>query len=270
LKKIAFQKWEATGNDFLFIDAQHQGVSATDLSARQVVEVCDRETGCGADGVVLYSHSNQSARMTIINSDGSMGDMCGNALRCLAQILTAATGQVEQRVELRNRSVTVRSVGAGRGSVLMGSAEPEGSRALLESLDELDDAMGGQGHLLSFGNPHYVVPFDRIPQDWERRGQICQGVADKLLQTGGINCGFLETRAQDGVFQLRVFERGAGATESCGSGACAASAVLERVSGQEPPHRLALTGGILEIAREGPQFVLSGPVRKEYEGVWKL
>jgi diaminopimelate epimerase len=270
LRKLAFQKWEATGNDFLFIDALHQGLCAADFSARQVADICDRETGRGADGVALYSHSNGGVQMTIINSDGSLGDMCGNALRCLAQILSVADGQSEHKVQLRYRSVSVRALGADTGLVVMGNPEPQGSRDLLASLPEIDQAMGGVGYLLSFGNPHYVVPFERIPEDWESRGASCQELADKLLGTGGINCGFLENSQRNGVHELRVFERGAGATKSCGSGACAASAVLERVLLHDPPHKLALTGGHLDIGREGDKFTLSGPVRKEYEGVWEI
>lgn len=270
MKSIAFQKWEATGNDFFFIDARHQGVKAEELPAERIVQICDRQDGGGADGVVLYWLEGRRARMTIINSDGSLGDMCGNALRCLARILFETTGLAEQQVELRHRSVTVRALKDGRGAVVMGRPEGQGQRPLLTSLPELDREMGGQGHLLSFGNPHYVVIYDRLPGDWEERGARSQGVAHELLGTGGINCGFLDRSAVGGVFSLRVFERGAGATKSCGSGACAASAVLERVCGEHPPHKLELTGGTLEIGREGELFVLSGSVSKEYEGVWKL
>ena len=150
----------------------------------------------------------------------------------------------------------------------MGVPEPQGEHTLFGNLPELDEIMGGRGYLLSFGNPHYVVPLTRIPEDWQGRGALCQPLADRLLQTGGINCGFLQTAAENGSIPLRVFERGAGATKSCGSGACAASAVLEHLSLEELPHRLALTGGVLTISREGAEFVLSGPVSKEYEGVW--
>ena len=269
MRELAFQKWEATGNDFLFIDALDQQVAAADLSSREVAEICDRATGRGADGVVLYSVGAEGARMTIVNSDGSLGDMCGNALRCLAQILRLASGQEEQTVQLRNRSVTVRAVGETQGLVVMGQAEPQEPDVLFESVERLDQAMGGRGYLLSFGNPHYVVPFESIPEDWIERGRACQEIADKRPGTGGINCGFLQKRSQDGVFALRVFERGAGATKSCGSGACEASAILETFLQQTPPHKLSLTGGVLDIGREGRHFTLSGPVKKVTEGVWQ-
>lgn len=205
--------------------------------------------------------------MTIINSDGSRGDMCGNALRCLSRIL-AEDGPSRHSVKLPLRTVTVVAEEAGSGSVVMGVPEPQGEHSLFRNLPELDQIMGGKGYLLSFGNPHYVVPFEAIPENWEERGALCQPVAHELLKTGGINCGFLQTVAEGESNPLRVFERGAGATKSCGSGACAASAVLEHLGLQAPPHRLALTGGVLIISREGTEFVLSGPVRKEYEGVW--
>lgn len=269
LKQFAFQKWEATGNDFFFIDSVSESVTAEDLAVDEIRAICDRSSGDGADGVVFFTRdSDLTAEMTIVNSDGSRGDMCGNALRCLSRIL-AEDGHSRHRVKLSQRSVTVVAEESETGSVVMGTAGPEGERPIFDGLCELDEIMGGKGYLLSFGNPHYVVPYPSIPKNWEELGALCQPVAHRLLQTGGINCGFLQTVSVGESNPLRVFERGAGATKSCGSGACAASAVLEFLGLQEPPHRLTLTGGDLVISRTGGEFVLSGPVRKEYEGVWK-
>ena len=268
IKPFAFQKWEATGNDFFFIDSKAESITAEDFKVEQIRAICDRSSGDGADGVVLYTRQSQrSADMTIINSDGSRGDMCGNALRCLSRIL-AEDGSSRHLVNLPHRTVAVVTEGETSGSVVMGLPEPQAEHSLFGNLPELDQIMGGKGYLLSFGNPHYVVPLPSIPEDWEERGALCQPVAHRLLQTGGINCGFLQMTTEGDSNPLRVFERGAGATKSCGSGACAASAVLEHLGIQAPPHRLALTGGVLTISREGTEFVLSGPVRKEYEGVW--
>lgn len=270
-KSLAFQKWEATGNDFFFIDSIAESVAAEDLGVDEVRAICDRSgSGGGADGVVLYRlFKDASAQMTIFNSDGSRGDMCGNALRCLSRILSDQSGRTAHSVQLAHRAVTVVAGEGGTGSVLMGLPAPQGEHPVFQNLPELDSVMGGQGYLLSFGNPHYVVPSEYIPDDWEERGERCQPIADKLLRTGGINCGFLQIGPEGDQTSLRVYERGAGATRSCGSGACAASAVLEHLSLKAPPHRLFLTGGELKILRDGADFVLSGPVIKVYEGVWE-
>lgn len=271
MTEIAFQKWEATGNDFLFVNTLTQSLSASDLSPRQTRNLCHRTEGIGADGIVLYSPPDGApAHMQIINSDGSLGGMCGNALRCLALILHEETGKTEHRVRLTQRDVKVRVTSDGRPEVMMGEVSAIEGTTLLADLPTLAAQTGRTGHLVSFGNPHYVTPVTSLPDNWESLGQALQQPAHQALSTGGINAGFVVSEpGPDGIFDLRVYERGAGATLSCGSGACAASAVLHRVCGISPPHRLRLPGGVLEIGREGDNFTLSGPANLEFLGSWK-
>ena len=272
MRSIAFQKWEATGNDFFFIDADAEALEASAFLPKVVSALCRREGAEGADGIVLYGElAGGVTRMTIINSDGSFGDMCGNALRCLAEILTRRDGRAEHKVQLPQRRVNVTCSEPGISSVQMGPVVAQQGRTLFQSLPELNAILGGRGYLLSFGNPHYVVPVEEIPQDWEDRGADCQKIAHQVLGTGGINCGFVGRRVDSqGLYQLRVYERGAGATKSCGSGACAASAVLEQVEKLPAPHRLALPGGVLSIERQEQNFILLGPAGKEHEGTFNL
>lgn len=269
---VFFQKWEATGNDFLFVDSLSQSLDPQALSIEQVAEACHRTTGFGADGVVFYSPNESGpTEMTVVNSDGSLGGMCGNALRCLAEILFRQTGRATHRVRLAGRTVTLYASPHQHPLVHMGPAQPLGGLPLFSDHPALNPIVKRRGHLLSFGNPHYVVPVDTLPQEWQELGQALQEPAHRVLGTGGINVGFLELKPNsEGVQTLRVFERGAGPTKSCGSGACAASAVLEGVYGTPPPHRLHLTGGVLTIAREAEHFTLSGPARLEYDGTWNI
>ena len=144
-KQFAFQKWEATGNDFFFIDSRSESVTAEDLEVDEIRAICDRSSGDGADGVVFFRRGpDQTAEMTIVNSDGSRGDMCGNALRCLSRIL-AQDGHSRHMVRLSQRSVTVVAEETETGSVIMGTAGPEGGRPIFDGLPELDDIMGGKG-----------------------------------------------------------------------------------------------------------------------------
>lgn len=269
---VAFQKWEATGNDFLFVDAKTQGLDAKLLNPEAVRRVCHRETGRGADGVILYTLARSHATMTIINADGSLAVMCGNALRCLAQILFQQTQKSEHLVKLQGREVTVKYLAAEESSVSMGPPQAIEGRKLFDEDTDLSQALGhSPSHLVSFGNPHLVVPVDKIPEDWRDLGANIQEPSDRLLKTGGINCGFVELHpADNGVHQLRVFERGVGETQSCGSGACAASVVLEQIYGLAPPHRLELSGGILSLERAGKEVILTGPARMEYNGNWEI
>lgn len=271
---LPYEKWDATGNDFVVVELRRSPLDAGDFTPDLVRRICHREHGVGADGVVLMraAEGSRPAEMVIWNSDGSRGDMCGNALRCVALILARQDASREHSVQVANRVVRVQADGEQRSRVAMGPVACQGSWPLFGSLPELDRVLGSRGYLLSFGNPHYVVPFEAIPHDWAQRGEAAQALADALLETGGINCGFLQSHPEPGGhFPLRVFERGVGVTRSCGSGACAASAVLEGPLGIAAPHRLELLGGMLEIGRtEGGGFELGGAARQEFAGQWRL
>lgn len=262
-----YEKWEATGNDFVLVDLADSKLSWPRFTPDLVRQVCDREHGVGADGVVLLDFSEDATRMTIINSDGSPSGMCGNALRCVAQVLSRRSGRVRGLVSIGDRMVETSVDDKGVAGVVIGPPQGVEGRAPLDSVPELDDAVG-RGYLLWFGNPHNVVPVARIPDDWVELGEKAQEIAARNLGTGGINCGFLEQEPTEGAHRLRVFERGAGVTQSCGSGACAASAVLENVLGIAPPHRLELLGGVLTVGRGPGGFTLAGPARLEFEGEW--
>ena len=266
--RVPYETWDATGNDFVVVDLALSPLDEEGFTPDLVRRMCDRQNGVGADGVVLLGRAEgKPHRVAIWNSDGSGAEMCGNALRCVAVLLAAPA-----QVRIGPRTVGTRADGPEYSRVAMGPAAAHDDRPIFESLPELDDVLGARGYLLSFGNPHYVVPMARIPVDWERRGAEAQDVAHRLLGTGGINCGFLQLDPEpDGHYPLRVFERGVGVTQSCGSGACAASAVLESALGVSPPHRLQVLGGLLEIGRD-PQggFELGGPARREFAGQWRL
>lgn len=269
MTSVPYEKWDATGNDFVVVDLSLSPVEGKSFTPDLVRKMCDRQHGVGADGVVLLDRTDgqQPHRVAIWNSDGSGAEMCGNALRCVAVLLAGPA-----QVRIGPRTVGTRSDGPEYSHVAMGPAAAQDGHVLFASLAGLDEVLGGKGHLLSFGNPHYVVPLARIPEDWARRGAQAQAVAHQLLGTGGINCGFLQTEPEaGGHYPLCVFERGVGVTQSCGSGACAASAVLESVLGMTPPHRLRVLGGQLEIGREpNGGFELGGRARREFVGQWRL
>ncbi len=268
MTNFPYEKWEATGNDFVIVDLASVSQNRESFSPEQVSRLCNREQGVGADGVVLLDLSTEVSTMSIINSDGSPSGMCGNALRCVAQILHRQLGEGSHRIAIGDRVVECQVDPHGVATVVMGSAEGVGAFELFSTAEEFQKFVG-KSHLVWFGNPHLVVPVSAIPGDWSAKGDELQEVADRVLGMGGINVGFLEqTPGSDDSFALRVFERGAGVTQSCGSGACAASAVLETVFQVSPPHRLGLLGGVLTVGRSPDGFTLSGPATQEFEGEW--
>lgn len=264
---FAYEKWEATGNDFVVVDLSQGEIAARDVEPTLVRQVCDRESGVGADGIVLLEkREGLPLNVEIWNSDGSRAEMCGNALRCVCLL---QADKEDHGLTISGRPVKAHRASLGHATVGMGPVGPVGSRALFESIPAFDELLGRQGYLVSFGNPHYVVPCHEIPENWQELGASLQETAHAELGTGGINCGFLKREPREEVRQLCVFERGVGFTKSCGSGACAASAVLEGPLKVGAPHRFELPGGQLEIGRGGgSDFLLSGPARQEFVGRW--
>lgn len=268
MTSFRFQKWEATGNDFVVVNLEQSGLQANSFQANLARAVCDRKSGVGADGVVLLDLKSTTPGVEIWNADGSRAEMCGNALRCVCLALTQHPQvSAPYRMQIDKRLVEGRP-GEGHATISMGPVSPEQDYPLFHSLVSFDQLLGQTGYLASFGNPHYVVPCTEIPPDWQSLGSALQPLADEELGTGGINLGFVELEERDGVRQLRVFERGVGFTQSCGSGACAASAVLEARCQIAAPHRFELPGGVLDIGRQEQQFLLGGPARMEFEGRW--
>lgn len=252
-----FVKWEGLGNDFVFV-AGDPPPQAEALA----VQWCDRRTGIGADGLVYL---NDQPRMVIFNSDGSRASTCGNALRCLGawrhQRGLLPLNQWEE-VTTDSGLRRLRVVGVDRVEVDMGPpGKVEGTVDLLPIPE-----VGLPGHYVSMGNPHLVVLCpEKLPErtDFERwGGELTHSIP------GGVNVEFVARRAgAPNQLEVLVWERGAGATQACGTGACAALVVATRVGWVRGASRVGLPGGDLEIDWNRKDGVLmTGPARQVFEG----
>jgi diaminopimelate epimerase len=258
----AFEKVEGLGNDFVLMHLTDD--SAFDRA--RVPQICDRHTGVGADGVLLVSkaQSGGDARMEVINADGSVPEMCGNGLRCVALSLAAHRGvdRGELRIET-DAGVRVCQV-ERRGDeadveVDMGVVRVLGQRTLFPAgvLVELT--------LADAGNPHAVAYRQNLARDIEALGLLLS--TDPSFERG-TNVELV--RWQDDVLEVAVWERGAGRTLACGTGACAVVAVAcargEAKSGQKV--RVRLPGGELVIAHdmEAGLTRMLGPARRVFTG----
>ena len=255
--RVAFEKWEGLGNDFILFDARSPALDLDDAAVRRL---CDRRFGVGADGVLLVTHEGASVkpRMIVRNADGSRPEMCGNGLRCVA----AHRGGVgSQRIltDAGDRVCEVRQAGDDRFDVTveMGAARRG---------DDLVAVVDGREHrflTMDLGNPH-AVTFEA----YDDRAVDTLGPVVAALPPGGTNVELC--RDEGGRIAVTVWERGVGRTLACGTGACAVAAAACDTGRARfgAPIRVALPGGELEISvAPGTRAVsMRGPARRVFTG----
>lgn len=269
-----FAKYQGLGNDFVIVDASQEKLADFPRAARTL---CDRRFGIGADGLVLlWPLDGENARMRIFNSDGSEAEMCGNASRCVPlywlekglmrqNALTLHTLAGPIKTEILDLSRRLVCVDMGEPRLLRGQIPMQGDPA--EKALKVPLEAGGQtwvGTAVSMGNPHFVV----FVPDLEKTDVAAVG---PLLEKhpafpNKTNVEFVQ-RLDPSALRMRVWERGAGITKACGTGACAAlvAAALARLTGSVA--NVILDGGELQISWRGDNRVLmTGPAQKVFEG----
>jgi diaminopimelate epimerase len=273
--RVPFSKYEGLGNDFAIVE------HAVDRDA--AIAWCDRHRGIGADGVLILSQATPSSvfHMRVINADGSVPEMCGNGIRCVAlhlsrtgraplgeafEISTDAGPHICRVIEPGDNAAR-----AGLVEVMMRHASLQPAEIGLDSPEPFVDApiALGDGKLritaVSMGNPH-AVTFDDVG---ERRLELGPRVEKHALFARGVNAGFARmTGAQ--TMDLRVFERGSGWTQACGTGACAAAvaAVETGRTRRHEPLEVRLPGGPLTITvgEHDERICMTGPARYVFAG----
>lgn len=272
--KLKFTKMHGLGNDFVVIDGVRQPV---DLSSAQIRALADRHFGVGCDQVLLVETAQGDAdfRYRIFNADGGEVEHCGNGARCFVVFVRdqGLTSKREIRVETRNGIIVPRLEANGDVTVNMGvpRLRPEeipftgGSGKPVELL-EID----GQAVMISavsMGNPHAV----EIVDDVEQAPVSTQGprIEQHVRFPQRVNAGFVQV-IDRATIALRVWERGAGETLSCGTGACAAAVAVIRRGLADSPVRVRTRGGDLVIAwdGEGAPLFMAGPAASVFEGEW--
>jgi diaminopimelate epimerase len=255
---IAFHKMHGLGNDFVVVDTR--GGTLWLPTPAEAAHICHRQHGVGCDQlIVLADHPAASAEMLIFNPDGSRAGMCGNAARCVAWLL--ADGKIGEAVTLHvgNRAVEARVTDEMRVAVTLG--QPSVNK------DKLPDFGHGlpKGVTVDVGNPHLVffVP-DVTAVDLAAIGPVLERHPFFPDRTN------VEVAQQlsGNHFAMRVWERGAGLTQACGSGACAvAVAALAQGVSKGPRVRVDMPGGTLHIRwQAGTPVVMEGPVAYVFTG----
>ncbi len=255
-------KLHATGNDFL--------VTTAPLTARHAVALCDRFTGIGADGLLLLQPGAEGAdaTMTLFNADGGVAEMSGNGARCLAWLarrtgmgtptrLVVDTGGGRRVMELEcDEQGGVRWATCDMGAITfdpeaipLAAPSPFGVMADLDGREVSGDCAG-------VGNPHWVLFVDDpATVDVARHGSRLE---HDTRFPKRVNVEFVAVTATD-VVTMRVWERGVGETQSCGTGACAAAALAHRRGLVGEQVMVNVPGGVLQVSL-GDTVLLGGPV----------
>ncbi len=271
MKGLRFAKMHGLGNDFLVTDRFRQPV---ELKPETIAALADRHTGVGFDQLLLlepHPDPAMDARYRIFNADGSPAEQCGNGARC-AGVYLHRLGLVDaERMRLAVDCGEIRIELRADGQVSVNMGEPDFTPAALpvhcdgDMLNcELLPGLPPAG-LVSMGNPHAVLQVeDAARAPVKKWGPAVQGLA---RFPRGVNVGFMQRLAEDEI-HLRVFERGAGETLACGTGACAAAAVGMARGILSPAVTVHLRGGDLRIEWAGPGTPLwmTGPAVWVYEG----
>lgn len=278
---LPFWKMHGIGNDFVVLDCRAHAFA---LDAAQIRALADRRRGIGCDQLLSIEPARTAGSAFtygIWNADGSTAAQCGNGARCVAAWLhRQAALPLDLPVQLDSPAgaVTVRVLADGRVAVEMGEPDFDPAASGLRAAHAEDPqrlamtgADGGSIELalgvVSMGNPHAVV----LVEDPDAPGLAALGpalTADSRF-TDGVNAGFVQRLARDHL-RLRVHERGAGWTLACGTGACAAMAVLRRRGLVDARVQVDLPGGRLQIDWPGPGHPLwmTGPAAFAFEGHW--
>jgi diaminopimelate epimerase len=266
---VPFRKMHGLGNDFVVIDRRGTALKVDAAAARALA---DRRTGIGCDQVILIEDPrdrNARAFMRIFNADGSEAEACGNGTRCIARLVAEETGEKRVRLETVVGLLDAELLAGDRVAVDMGPARTLWQEVpLARAMDTLtvDLAAGALRNPVctSMGNPHatfFVADADGI--DLATLGPVLEH--DPLFPERA-NIG-VATVLSPGRIRLRVWERGAGITQACGTGACAALVAAHRrgLSGRHA--RIALDGGDLEILwRDDGHVIMTGPATLAFEG----
>ncbi len=270
---VTFHKMHGLGNDFILLDLRFQNFQ---LDPDVVTRLASRHTGIGCDQLLVLKQAlddEQIASFEVWNADGSRAEQCGNGVRCMGLYLQMHSQTPLGRISLAGPAgvVHLECLEDGMVQVDMGQPDFAASRVpvVLEPIDGWYtlEVEGQQYRLgaVSMGNPHALMVVDDLDDtDVTRLGAA---ISTHPVFPNGCNAGFVQLVDRENV-RLRVYERGAGETLACGSGACAAVSILRKADRVEKTVRVTQAGGILIIAWTGGEkpVIMKGPATHVFEG----
>ena len=270
---LKFTKMEGIGNDYIYFDGIHQTIPD---DPHFIMRLSDRHTGVGSDGmIVILASETSDFKMRMFNADGSEGKMCGNGIRCFAKFvydhhLTTKTFlEIEtlsgvKKAWLLLKEGRVEAVRVDMGAPITLCKEIPVTYSKLEMINAPIE-MAGHNYrctAVSMGNPHVIMYVDDLDFDISLVGKQFEHAP---MFPESVNTEFVKV-INDKQLSMRVWERGSGETEACGTGACAVmyASYLNGKCGNEVDAKLL--GGTLHIEYKEGTIFMTGPARTAYEG----
>jgi diaminopimelate epimerase len=262
---LRFSKAHAYGNDFLYLRRADVGSGvALDALAR---ELCDRHTGIGADGLMLYEATPDGASMQLLNADGSRSEVSGNGVRGLAALLLRDHDRADAPVTIHSEGGVKRLVRTGRdGSRHMFRA----AMGLPVDLRQVDVTAAGESlrvAVMNFGNPQCVA-LGPLP-DEERFRRLGPALEHHEIFPARSNIEFASVEASDRV-RILIWERGVGPTMSSGTGSCASLIAAAAFGGAARDAQVIAPGGTQRVEWRDDSVYLTGWAEVLFDGAWIL
>ena len=274
---IKFTKMHGLGNDFVVIDAVRQHIN---LTTNAIKKLADRNHGIGCDQVLLIeppSDKNIDFNYRIFNCDGSEVEQCGNGARCMGRYIAdqQLSGKKTVLLQTKNRVMEVTTKPKNLVTANMGAPNftPKEIPFISQQQDKLYSIEAGSHNFeiaaLSVGNPHAVIQVEDI--DTTAVAEIGPLIQAHSHFPESVNVGFMQIIDRKNI-KLRVYERGVGETQACGSGACAAAVAAIQQDLVDSKVNLQLLGGKLSIEWLGEEkpILMTGPAETVFHGKIKL
>lgn len=270
---LQFVKMEGIGNDYIYMDGIHQRVP---LNSEFITKISDRHRGIGSDGLIVILESDVADfKMRMFNKDGSEGKMCGNGIRCFAKFVydehmtKKTTLQIEtlsgiKTCELLFEDKHVTDVRVDMGEPVTACKQVPVNYPKDEMINETITVAGKdyRGTAVSMGNPHFVIETDNLDFDLAAIGPDFE---KNPLFPESVNTEFVKV-IDDTHLSMRVWERGSGETEACGTGACAVAYACYLNHHASDDCDVLLLGGHLKIAYRDGHIFMTGPARTSFRG----
>ena len=281
MKNIIFEKYQGNGNDFIIIDSRKNNIYENFLSNQifEVKRICNRQFGIGGDGLIFITEPKDDnyAKMIIYNSDGSEAQMCGNGIRCLVEYLNKKDSQgnktfeykIETKAGLKIAKYVNDEISVKMGLPILNSqlipTTIENKTNSIPSHQFREKNFNNKGFVVGMGNPHLVFFLDKL--DSGSLSSLGPVFENNILFPEKTNVHFCQILNRNNI-KVKVWERGAGATLACGTGACAIHVAAYKLGFCNSETIVKLPGGNLRIewSKDDCEVLMTGIAKKVYSG----